>query len=56
MIGPGRGPTVDAEQFYEELWAHVEPESSRRLLISALDCFGRRSKLLSPAATRRLRR
>jgi AcrR family transcriptional regulator len=32
-------PTVDAEQFYEELWAHVQPESSRRLLISALDCF-----------------
>jgi AcrR family transcriptional regulator len=32
-------PTVDAVQFYEELWAHVQPESSRRLLISALDCF-----------------
>jgi AcrR family transcriptional regulator len=31
--------TLDAEQFYEQLWAHVQPESSRRLLISALDCF-----------------
>lgn len=34
--------TNDAGQFYEELWAHVNPESSRRLLISALDCFAKK--------------
>jgi AcrR family transcriptional regulator len=32
-------PTVGAEQLYEELWVHVQADSSRRLLISALDCF-----------------
>jgi AcrR family transcriptional regulator len=32
-------PAIEAKQFYEELWRSVQPETSRRLLISALDCF-----------------
>jgi AcrR family transcriptional regulator len=31
-----QGPTLDHNA---ELWAHIEPESSRRLLLSALDAF-----------------
>lgn len=45
-------PPRDAEQFYEELWAHVQPESSRRLLISALDCFA--AKGFEGASTREI--
>ena len=32
----GRAPTLDHNA---ELWAHIEPESSRLLLLSALDAF-----------------
>lgn len=52
MTNQGPVPTVDAEQFYEELWAHIEPESSRRLLISALACFA--AKGFEGASTREI--
>lgn len=45
-------PTVTSEQLYEELWAHVQPESSRRLLICALDCFA--TKGFEGASTREI--
>jgi AcrR family transcriptional regulator len=32
-------PASAAAHYYEEIWAHVQPEGSRRLLRSALDCF-----------------
>jgi AcrR family transcriptional regulator len=32
-------PAAEAQQYYQELWASVQPETSRRLLMSALDCF-----------------
>ena len=30
---------VEIDTFYEDLWAHVQPESSRRLLVAALEAF-----------------
>ena len=36
---PAGDTASDARQFYEDLWAEVQPESSRRLLMSALACF-----------------
>jgi AcrR family transcriptional regulator len=30
---------LEIDPFYNELWGHVQPETSRRLVVAALDCF-----------------
>jgi AcrR family transcriptional regulator len=41
-IGDPVGMEDETARLYAELWAHVEPESSRRLLLAALDAFADR--------------
>jgi AcrR family transcriptional regulator len=46
------GTTIDIEQYYQDLWGHIQPESSRRLLLSALDSFA--AKGFEAASTREI--